>query len=222
MKILSAVQEIILNKSINNIVYEENLSTYKKISKLAQEINIDYWKLIAPPPANDSSQTTQDLAVVIKYANNRKLSDINLVYSVDEEPLGLFLPIMTKYNLSFPQKEFDSMYDILYEIVMDIKCLHNRARPAQLAKYYGLELDIIHTKTHRTPSYPSGHMAYGCLVASILADKYPEHSTLFWEIADQCGMARVLQGVHFPGDNEAALKLVQQLYGPIKTYVQSY
>lgn len=222
MKILSAIQEIILNKSINNIVYEENLSTYKKTSKLVQEINIDYWKLIEPPPANDSSQTTQELSTVIKYANSRNVSDINLVYLVDEEPLKLFSNTMTKYNLSFPQKEFDSMYDILYEIVMDIKFFYNRARPAQLAKYYGLELDIIHTKTHRTPSYPSGHMAYGCLVASILADKYPEHSTHFWQIAERCGLARVLQGVHFPGDNEAGLKLVKQLYDPIKTYIQSY
>lgn len=216
MKILSSIQEIISHKSINSIVYIDGLSFNKEKSSLARDLDIDFWSYIKDPPANDSAITNQDLDTVIRSTKARTQREIDLVYAVDKEPLDLFLPILLKHNLVFPKKVFATMYSILSDIVMDIKYAYNRPRPFQLAKYYGLSIDIIYTKTHRTPSYPSGHMAYACLLANTLSDYYPDHSKHFDEIADLCGTARVIQGVHFPSDNQASANLVKKLYPELK------
>lgn len=218
MKLLAAVQKIILSKSINSIKYEDGLVFPYEKSSLSSKLNIDFWSMISDPPTNDSRETTSDLTKVIQLANNRIKKDIELVIATDKDPLILFDPLIKKNNLDFPYVEFREMYTFLKEMIKDLKFYYNRPRPYQLAKFYNQNIDVIHTKTHRTPSYPSGHTAYAALIASILSDKYPEYHDEFWNIVDQCGLGRIMQGVHFPGDNTASIEFVKRVYKPLKSF----
>ena len=98
-----------------------------------------------------------------------------------------------------------------------LKRLHNRPRPAQLAEHFDVEIDVLETKTHHTPAYPSGHAAYGYLIAELLSDKYPQHKKELMKLADKTGFLRVIQGVHYPSDSLSANQLVRTLYNNIKS-----
>lgn len=215
MRLLASIQEIISKKNINSLVYNPSLKFPKHKSSLSIRLGIDYWSMIPDPPSNDSQQTTRELTEIISFANNRTRSEKELVYLVDNDPLDLFLPFLQTNNLSFPYKKFDNLYTYVIEIIKDMKYFYNRPRPFQLAEFYNVQIDRIITKTHQTPSYPSGHTAYCALASCILSELYPEHSVYFWSLTDKCGLARVLQGVHFPGDNAASVSLIQKVYNQL-------
>lgn len=222
MKILSAIQEIIINKSIDDIVYEDGLVFKRHKSDLSKKINIDYWSLILPPKPNSSNQTQKELSIVIDSANNRSKSDINLVFDVDDDPLNLYNTIIKKYNLIFPYQKFSQLYIFLYSIVTDLKYFYNRARPYQLANFYRKPINIIQTNSHQTPSYPSGHTAYAALATKVLTEAYPEHSKHFEDILDICAKARVIQGVHYPSDNAASIMLVNKVYNKLEQFNKNF
>jgi hypothetical protein len=46
----------------------------------------------------------------------------------------------------------------------------------------------------------------------VLADQYPEHKNKFFELSNYCGLARILQGVHYPSDNDASKIAIDKLY----------
>jgi acid phosphatase (class A) len=101
-------------------------------------------------------------------------------------------------------------------VIKNIKYKFNRPRPYQLASIYNIEINAIMTKTHRTPSYPSGHTAYAALGAYILSAKYPKYSSDFFSKVSLAGMARMLQGVHYPSDNEAAMIISGAIWEDIR------
>ena len=45
---------------------------------------------------------------------------------------------------------------------------------------------------------------------------YPEHKAKFYEIGAMVGRARVLQGVHYQSDNDAAMIMTRLLWANIK------
>lgn len=217
MKILNLLEKNILI-DINKIKYIDHLRYPRHKSSLSRKLNIDYWSMINPPAMNSEKSTTTDLTNVIRLANGRTQSETDLVIKVDKDPFLIFAPLIEKHNLHFPESTFKNLYIFLSEIVTDIKYFYNRARPNQLAQFYGLNIDILVTNTHHTPSYPSGHTAYASLVACILSDLYPDHSRHFWDIVNICGNCRVLQGVHFMADNKASVELVKKVYLPLKNF----
>lgn len=202
---------------INSIKYYKDQYFAREKSNLSKILGIDYWQYITDPSLNSSKKTTSDLTEVIRKANNRTKNELDLVWLVDKDPIKLFQSVLQKHNLTFPYLLFDELYTFLSSIIKDLKIYYNRARPNQIADFYGIEIDVVHTKTHHTPSYPSGHTAYASLVASILTEYYPEYTTEFWSIAKKCGEARILQGVHFKEDNIASMNLVQGVYLSLKS-----
>jgi hypothetical protein len=57
---------------------------------------------------------------------------------------------------------------------------------------------------------------YAYLAAHVFSEKYPEYTKNFFELAKQAGIARILQGVHYPSDNKAGLIAAQYLFAKIK------
>ncbi len=153
-----------------------------------------------------------ELNQISKLTNSRTYQELDLVYTVDKEPLDLFRKFLKTKALSFPQHKFNSYYNIIEQYMYALKYYHNRARPEQLAPYYNLDIKVMFTETHHTPSYPSGHTMYSELAAHVLADQYPEHKNKFFELSNYCGLARILQGVHYPSDNDASKIVIDKLY----------
>lgn len=217
MRIINIVQNHI-SSDINKIKYVNNLRYPRYKSNLSKKLNIDYWSMIEPPALNGEKTTTSDLTRIIQLANNRTQSETKLVISVDKDPLVLFTPFLQKKELIFPESIFKNLYAFLSEMTTDLKYFYNRARPAQLADFYGLTIDVLRTKTHHTPSYPSGHTTYASLIACILSDLYPDYASNFWNMVDICANCRILQGVHFDSDNQASIHLVKKVYKQLKTF----
>lgn len=214
MSLINNVAKIIdQKKSIDSIGYLYKDTEYNdKLSIL----DIDIKSILPKPPKNSSPQTEKELHIISKSTNSRTRREIDLVWNVDDEPLTLFYNYLEKKGRTFPQLTFDAFYNILEQYIYALKYYFNRARPEQIAPFYNIELDIIYTDTHQTPSYPSGHTMYSELAAYILADIYPEYKEDFFELSEYCGLARILQGVHYPSDNDASRLAVKILYPKIK------
>ncbi len=213
MSLINNVSVIVKNKTaLDDIVYSPERVSNDDISIL----DIDLKNIIPAPPKNSSETTTRELKQISKSVSSRTNNEIDLIISVDKEPLELFYKFLDNKKLEFPNYVFNEYYNILEQYVYALKNYFNRARPEQLAPYHNIELDILYTDTHDTPSYPSGHTMYAALAAHILSERYPLYKDEFFKLAKYCGLARVLQGVHYPSDNEASFRATELLYNAIK------
>ncbi|MBU2882578.1 phosphatase PAP2 family protein [Psychrosphaera sp. B3R10] len=80
-------------------------------------------------------------------------------------------------------------------IYISLKNLVKRNRP-----FNKLQAFQSHIAPSDKFSMPSGHTAAAFVFASIVATYYPEFAVLAYCWASLIGLARVLLGVHFPGD----------------------
>lgn len=176
-------------------------------------LNYDWKNILQPPPKNTSKTTLKELKVISAKTLSRSNTDIAIVNLIDQDIDAVFKDLLSKYNIEYPQKYIDLFYTISRPILKNIKGFWNRPRPYQLAEFYDIEIDVIYTETHHTASYPSGHTVYSKLIALILTDLYPiiPQSKLN-KIVDVTANARIMQGVHYPSDNNASLILANSIY----------
>ena len=180
-------------------------------------VNFNWKNILSDHPSNTSSITEKELNFISKKTKNRTAENIKKIHIIDQDLDYYFIELLKSYNIKYPQKIIDDFYSIIRPILLNIKMLHNRPRPAQLAPFYNIDINVIVTDTHHTASYPSGHTVYSSLVSNILKDMYPKISKkLLDNIVDDTADARVSQGVHFPSDNNASVKLVQYIYNRLK------
>ena len=188
-------------KKIDNLTYTD---TPKQV-EVSKDITIG-WKTVLPKPqANTSHRTLMELEYLSKLTKDLNIKQKNLIQIVDNEPLDLFTDILKKNNLDFDRSDFDKIWSISKPVVMNLKNQYNRPRPEQLAPFFGIEINVTRTFTHKTPAYPSGHTAYAAFAAYLLSDMYPKLSNQFFSQIGIVGYARCLQGVHYPSDNEASM-----------------
>ena len=206
---------IFKHKRIKELTYD-SVITEKHMSNL---VDFDYKKILKPPPENTSKTTEKELQLISYATKNRKDKDVEFIYKIDENIDFFFDSLIKKYNLVYPQKYIYDFYSVVEPILMNIKSFWNRPRPSQLAKLYGIEIDVIETDTIHTASYPSGHTVYSKLVANILSDIYPSLSIKFDNIAKNTGIARLQQGVHYPSDNMASFVFSDYVYKKLKNSI---
>jgi hypothetical protein len=211
MNIISKINKSLAER-IDKAVYTDNPQTWK----VSKSITIDWKNILPEPPKNNSQETKKELGYLAEITDNLSISDKNLVSLVDNEPLDLYNDILRRHGLKMPRDEFKKVWDISLPIIMNLKHQFNRPRPEQLAKFYGLTINVIETKTHQTPAYPSGHTAYAAMGAYLLSDMYPEHSGEFFSKVGDAGHARCLQGVHYPSDNEASMVITGAIWQDIR------
>jgi len=204
------------------------LLKYKKIENLGYDsvyteqpvpdiVDFNWKEIIPPPPANTSKKTLEELKVVYNASISRNKTDIEIVYNIDQNLDDIFIDLLDKYNINYPVDKINEFYTIIEPILLNIKGLWNRPRPAQLAPYYDLNIDVLVTDTHHTASYPSGHTVYSKLVALILKETYPLIKTnQLDDLVYKTAKARVLQGVHYPSDNNASIILSTFLFNKLK------
>ena len=199
-------------ENINSVRYTKSIKTWN----VSDRFTID-WKGVLPnPPVNNSEETRKELEYLQNITRNLSDEDKALVELVDKEPLDLYKPILEEYNLKMPKSDFKKVWNLSYPIIMNLKYLYNRPRPEQLAEKLGFKINVIRTKTHQTPAYPSGHTAYAAIGAYLLSDMYPELSSDFFSRIGESGLARCIQGVHYPSDNESAMVISGAIWQDIR------
>ena len=216
MSLISSVSAILSERvtDLDKIVYFPNAMSSSE-DDLAI-LDVDWKNIIPDPPKNSSTTTAKEMKAVYEATKSRTQKEIELIHTVDVEPLVLFEKALSKYDIVFPKNIFDEYYNILEQYMYALKNHYNRARPEQLSPYFNIDIDILYTETHHTPAYPSGHTMYAALAAHIISDRYPERKKEMFDLAKYCGLARILQGVHYPSDNDAAFKATSVLYQAIK------
>ena len=200
------------SENINSVKYTDS----KKSWKVSDRITIDWRNVLPDPPANNSKETAKELEYLQAITKNLTISDRNLIELVDKEPLDLYNPILKSNGLKMPESDFKKMWNLTYPVIMNLKHQYNRPRPEQLAERLGFKVNVVKTKTPHTPAYPSGHTAYAAMGAYLLADMYPELSSDFFRKISEAGLARCLQGVHYPSDNEASMVISGAIWQDIR------
>ena len=200
--------------------YDYNQSVHRHVT-FPELKGLDLFSIIPEPYKNSSKETEAELREIVSNTKELTKSDKlkEFTKKVDKEPLFIYQPVLDRLGIRFPEGKFLSLYyNTVYDIVDHLKHYYNRPRPTQLMKYYDLEIPVMVTSTHQTPAYPSGHTAYAALASAVLSDRYPEHTKIFNDLVDQVGMARQYQGVHYPSDNSASMKLIKAIYPKLKEY----
>jgi len=203
---------------INSIRYE-GVPTDRQKAKMKRPtplITIDWNSIIPDPPSNTSDTTKADLEQVEILSRTVSHEDFNLIMLVDDDVQNLFKPYLKKVGLEYPTELIDSVISNIDTVLLNLKHKFKRARPFQVAPHLGYIISVIQTKTHQTPAYPSGHQGQGAIVAEVLSSLYPEHKTQWNDFSALVGKARVMQGVHYPSDNEVSVALAKTLWKNMK------
>ena len=208
-KLLFQINSTINNADIDNIKYTTEIVEDEQISQL---INFDYKSILNSPAKNSSISTLEELIYISKITHNRKDKDIEFVNKIDKNPAALVIDFCKNKNIIFPKTDFNNLYKIIKPLILNTKYYFNRARPDQLAKIYGLTINVIETDTHHTPSYPSGHTVYARLAANLILKSNPEFQYELDLIVSKSAHARVLQGVHYPSDNKASIIFTDYIF----------
>jgi len=197
-------------KFLSNFEYKS--SPYASV-KFPEIGNIDLFNIIDEPPKNSSISTKKELDHIHKLTTSRSKEDKDLVHLVDTNPMLLFDPLIQQYGMKFDLQLFNKAFiTVIVSIIDHLKYFYNRARPIQIAQKVDIPIDVIVTATHHTPSYPSGHTMYAAFIGELLKKDYPEHTNKIDQLVRKTGYARVLQGVHYPSDNIAAIKIVNKIF----------
>jgi membrane-associated phospholipid phosphatase len=125
--------------------------------------------------------------------NNRYYLD--LFKKTDETVVNAFIE-----TVDMDREELNKMALSLHLILVTLllKTFFNRARPKQV----DTTLNIQTSTTANTPAYPSGHCIQAYYLAKKLSIYYPNKRDKLFKLAEDCAMARVYAGLHYPSDNE--------------------
>lgn len=85
----------------------------------------------------------------------------------------------------------------LISIMLVLKTIFNRARPVQI----DTSLHVQYSISANTPAFPSGHCIQAYYLAKYLSKIYPERTQKLYRLAEDCALARVYAGLHYPSDN---------------------
>lgn len=207
-------------KHINDIVYTNYQLEYP-VPDIANDID---WKTILPtPPQNNSDTTISELKDISRHTTRLSKSNTILVYNIDKNANFLLYSFLEKNNIKFSFDYFNSMYRVIRPILLNIKYFYNRPRPYDLGPVFDIPIKVLHTETHHTPAYPSGHTVYTSLACDIIKKQYDSskiHKALD-SIVQTTAECRMMQGVHYSSDNEASIKLTNLIYNHLYSKMES-
>ena len=201
-----------LSSRLDSVVYTDKTRTWK-VPKI---ITIDWEGVLPEPPKNTSEETKKELQYLEKLTSKLGYEEKNLIDLVDKEPLDLYKPIFSKMGKPIPKKDFEKIWKISEPIVNNLKHKFNRPRPKQLGDLLNYKINVTESKTRHSPAYPSGHTVYAALGAYLFSDMYPHKSSEFFKMISLSGLARCLQGVHYPSDNEASMVISGAIWQDVR------
>ena len=208
-----------MSEEIDSIIYDKPPSdkNSKVLQKKPNLLTVDWENVLPEPPKNSSDITRKELELISDMTKELSQEEYDLVMAVDDDPNNIFMPLLKRIGKQFPKEKFDEFFFSQVDpVITNLKYKFKRARPFQLAEKYGIDIKVTETETHHTPAYPSGHTAYAAFGGSMLASLYPQHTSEFYELINLAGRARILQGVHYPSDNDASMVIASVLYEDLK------
>ena len=205
--------------NIKNLKYPGNPKEkhLKKISKIKDGLFKDYdysnFKFMKRP-SNESIQTFYELKTL-------KALPIDEKFVKEKDDIEkCFETVCMNNGIEFPRELVEKLIKSSAGIILDLKWHHNRPRPIQLAKEYGIKLtDQMILDSMKTPSFPSGHSTQAILIGKVLATKYPSAGSEFMKEAKDISYSRNIGRAHYPSDSKVGESLGSSMYSYIKTKI---
>jgi len=172
--------------------------------------------VLSPPSPNSSFSSGKELLGVQGASFLRTDPIIKSIKKHDKDPAYAIKVYLDLFGLKYDSKYIKKVLEESSIIIAEQKNKFNRPRPEQLCPYFGIELDVLDSKTSNTPSYPSGHTTQARLIAEIYAEKYPSHRENLMRGAEEAGFGRVIAGFHFLSDHTVGVSLAKRLFKRLK------
>ena len=170
---------------------------------------VDLARLLPPPPAMDSAEQRDEIALLLQLQKQRTPAMVALAQADAAREVFRFAdavgPQFTADKLPATAALFQAVKENGDAILGNAKKHWDRPRPYAVSS----EIDPCVHKPGNA-SYPSGHATYGTLVAVILADMVPEKAQALAARAEQYRFNREIGGVHYPSDVAAG-----RIAGPV-------
>jgi len=202
--------------NIKNAVYTNDGVKKKHAKKiesikdgLFKDFNYSNYK-IKSPPKNTSMVVYNELQFLKDLPEDDKYVEEN------DDIEKVFEQVCKENNVEYPKELVENLIDSVAGIILDLKYIHNRPRPFQLAPYYNMKLGEHVLESMKTPSYPSGHSTQGFLVGKVLQTKLPITTDAFLEAGKRISYSRNVGRAHFPSDSRMGEELGSALYQYIK------
>lgn len=215
MDYLEKMQDFVGEK-LDSLTYMGIEGKKPKSYEVSPLIDINWKEVLSEPPKNTSETTKFELLYLQEITRDLSVSEVSLVKTVDVDPDRLFINVLSESVFNQYNKEFKKLWNIVYDVIMNLKYMYNRPRPYHLAPLMDIDVKVMHTQSHLTPAYPSGHAAYAATGAYLFAALRPDLSSELFSIPGKVGLARCLQGVHYPSDNEASMVIVGAIWENIR------
>ncbi len=160
----------------------------------------------------------------IKYPSARSIKSLNEIKSLQVQKMdvayadkydnihGAFKQLFVNRKRKYPSDLVNTLIAKSKPIILRIKNYHDRPRPNELAKNFGIDLSYHKMSSAQTPAFPSGHSAQSKLIALVLSDMYPEMKREFTDVAAHISKSRIVARVHYKSDKEIGERLGQDLY----------
>jgi len=199
----------------------DDLTFSKRLRKPKGDITLfdktSQFIVLSPPPTNSSLETGKEMLHVQGATFLVTEAITRSIKKHDKDPAHSIKIYLDLFGLKYNQEHITKLIEESTIIIREQKNKFNRPRPYQLAPYFGVNLNVLNSKTNRTPSYPSGHSTQARLVAEIYAEKYPSHRENIIRASEECGFGRVIGGFHFPSDHSAGITLAKRLFNRLKS-----
>ena len=188
--------------NIKNVVYtkdgipDEHAKLVEGIKDgLFKDFNYSKYK-VKNPPKNTSMIVYNELQYLKDLPEDDKYVEEN------DDIEKVFEKVCKENNVEYPKELVSDLIKSAAGIVLDLKYIHNRPRPFQLASHYNLKLGEKVLESMKTPSYPSGHSAQGILVGKVLQTKLPINTDAFLEAGKRISYSRNIGRAHYPSDSK--------------------
>lgn len=163
---------------------------------------IDFSRLLAPPPAVGSAQQQQEMAYLLELQKNRTQAQEAFAQADMERSVFRFADVLgeafTAEKLPKTKAFFDKVKKDGDYLLDPAKKHWDRPRP------YTTNPDIHPcVRKPENTSYPSGHSTFGTLTAIVLANMVPEKNAQLFARAELYRKNREIGGAHYPSDVEA-------------------
>ena len=163
---------------------------------------VDLITLLPPPPAQDSSQTADEIKEILSYQKNRTAQMVASAQGDQELTVFRFADVLgppfTPEKLPLTAALFEKALRVSEQSVGPAKSHWKRPRPY-------VQNPKIHpcVKMPTNDAYPSGHATAGTLMTVLLAQMIPEKREELFTRGWKFALNRVVGGVHYRSDVEA-------------------
>jgi hypothetical protein len=175
-------------------------------SNYVKPTDIDWEKLIGPPPKAGSDEQNQEIAKLLEWQAKRTTTDVDRCKAEETADPFIFSGVLGD---KFTAKDLPKTASLLKKIQEDVKGITTPAKAKFERKRPPAQDERIKpcVKMEENGSYPSAHATRGVVWSRVLAEMFPDKKDALLKRGLLMGEDRVIAGIHFPSDVAAGQKL---------------